>query len=342
MKNIFLESDNRFITGHCQPALVLDMALARGLDSHRLLRGTGLFAEDLQSGQSQLAPAQFLGLLANFQRHLSAPDYAFLLGQQMLPGHYGSASQMLYHARHTEEALQILCEFQALLWPLCCPRLLVTEESIYVYWLDDWGSAGQFPFLLQMAMAAVVGLCRWRSQQVLSWTFYFRQEEPRALEHHWLHLGEQLHFSSPLNAMMISRTDARRPWQESSYTQFSAAQVNARRELLQLPAKLSVNQAVFCYLLQNMQHSPDLESCARSFGMSAATLKRKLQKHGSGFQVQLDLARTCLALHLFKHQALTNEQVAARLGFGDVPNFRRAFKRWTGLSPAELRMRFMP
>jgi hypothetical protein len=33
------ESDCRFIPGHYQPATLIDLALSRGIDSHRLLRG---------------------------------------------------------------------------------------------------------------------------------------------------------------------------------------------------------------------------------------------------------------------------------------------------------------
>ena len=31
------------------------------------------------------------------------------------------------------------------------------------------------------------------------------------------------------------------------------------------------------------------------------------------------------------------EQVALEVGFSDAHNFRRAFKRWTGSAPSELR-----
>ena len=42
IKGSWYERDSRFIAAHHQPALLLDLALARDLDSHRLLRGSGL------------------------------------------------------------------------------------------------------------------------------------------------------------------------------------------------------------------------------------------------------------------------------------------------------------
>jgi len=38
---------------------------------------------------------------------------------------------------------------------------------------------------------------------------------------------------------------------------------------------------------------------------------------------------------------MNNEQVAAHLHFNDITNFRRAFKRWTGLTPSDSRQQFL-
>ena len=43
LKTTWYETDSRFIPGHYQPATLIDLALSRDIDSHRLLRGTGLF-----------------------------------------------------------------------------------------------------------------------------------------------------------------------------------------------------------------------------------------------------------------------------------------------------------
>jgi AraC-like DNA-binding protein len=47
--------------------------------------------------------------------------------------------------------------------------------------------------------------------------------------------------------------------------------------------------------------------------------------------------RSHAALHLFLTQQIDNEAVAQHLGFHDANNFRRSFKRWTGLTPSLIR-----
>ena len=59
------EADSRFIAGHYQPATLIDLALSRDIDSHRLLRGTGLFYDDIVAGHTRLSPQQCFALIAN-------------------------------------------------------------------------------------------------------------------------------------------------------------------------------------------------------------------------------------------------------------------------------------
>src|SRR3546814_3230731 len=64
------EWDTRFIAAHHQPAVLLDLALSRGIDSHALLRGSGLFYEDVASGRARVSPEQLLTLIGNTERLL--------------------------------------------------------------------------------------------------------------------------------------------------------------------------------------------------------------------------------------------------------------------------------
>ena len=108
VKTSWYENDSRFIPGHYQPATLIDLGLSRDIDSHRLLRGTGLFHEDILAGTARLSPQQFLGLIGNSRKLLDADDSSFLFGQRLLPGYYGAASHALGHAQNLHQALDIL------------------------------------------------------------------------------------------------------------------------------------------------------------------------------------------------------------------------------------------
>jgi AraC-like DNA-binding protein len=57
------------------------------------------------------------------------------------------------------------------------------------------------------------------------------------------------------------------------------------------------------------------------------------------FAVVLDDLRHARALHYLGIQRETVQRTASLLGFSDHAAFSRAFKRWTGTTPARLRKR---
>lgn len=73
------ERDTAFIAAHHQPAIMLDLAMSRNVNSHALLRGTQLFLDDMLTGRKLISPAQFLTLLNNGQQLLKADDTSFYL-----------------------------------------------------------------------------------------------------------------------------------------------------------------------------------------------------------------------------------------------------------------------
>lgn len=76
---------------------------------------------------------------------------------------------------------------------------------------------------------------------------------------------------------------------------------------------------------------------AREQNVSASTLQAKLAQRGTSFQALLDDTRHELALGYMGQSHLSITEIAFMLGFSDLSNFIRAFKRWTGKSPTEFR-----
>ena len=90
--------------------------------------------------------------------------------------------------------------------------------------------------------------------------------------------------------------------------------------------------------LHTVQHD-SRERVARRLGVSVRTLQRQLEREATSFRETRDHARRELALELLLDPSLATTVVAARLGFRDSRAFARAFRRWTGETPASYRAR---
>lgn len=330
------ECDSRFIAAHHLPAVLIDLARSRGIDTHHLLRGCELFYDDIVTGQARISPSQFLRLIANAQRLLDAPDTSFLFGQRLWPGHYGFGSHLLEQADHLLQALEDLSTYRALLSPLLTPVLHLDEHYLHLYWRDSCGAAGLLPFLLEASMTAVVALARRQCNERLPWRFQFTYAEPGYVEQYWVHLGDALSFGRPSTVMSLPREYLLCPWPNGGATGARVARQACTEQLQAWGWQCSLLDALHDHLSAHIRQPLSLERVATAFATSPATLKRKLGKHGTHFQEQLDLVRRDLALYLYQVKGCSNEEVAQRLGFNDITNFRRSFKRWTGRVPSEL------
>lgn len=90
-------------------------------------------------------------------------------------------------------------------------------------------------------------------------------------------------------------------------------------------------------LTNSEQHYLSIESVAELLHMSDRTLKRQLAAEGTSFSTLVDEVRYRHATSLLSRTDYSLEQIADELGYSDVANFSRAFKRWSGRSPSNWR-----
>jgi len=76
---------------------------------------------------------------------------------------------------------------------------------------------------------------------------------------------------------------------------------------------------------------------AERLAMSRQTLFRKLKAEGVTYEKVLDRLRHRLALAYLEDKKVSVNETAYLLGFSDPAAFSRAFKRWTGTSPRQMR-----
>jgi AraC-like DNA-binding protein len=82
---------------------------------------------------------------------------------------------------------------------------------------------------------------------------------------------------------------------------------------------------------------PTARQAAKALAMSERTLHRRLEQERTTFRKLLDQFRHEKAVALLASRRYSIAEVAFLLGYSELSAFYRAFRRWTGKSPAELR-----
>ncbi|WP_409523153.1 AraC family transcriptional regulator [Nitrincola sp. MINF-07-Sa-05] len=109
-------------------------------------------------------------------------------------------------------------------------------------------------------------------------------------------------------------------------------------DLITIPGRESSYEARIRSLLLHQSTEvllcPSLEVLAHHFNISSQTLRRRLRREGTSYPaikagIRQDLAIEKLLLH-----KLSIAEVSRQLGFSEPRAFSRAFRQWTGLTPA--------
>ena len=121
-----------------------------------------------------------------------------------------------------------------------------------------------------------------------------------------------------------------------------AAYVTRQAEALvaRLPAIAPTSHAVRRLLASELVGGEPVPArIARKLAMSERTLRRRLEAEGTSFADILVSVRREAAERALREARLGLGEIAFQLGFSEASAFSRAFKRWTGQSPAEFRSR---
>lgn len=79
------------------------------------------------------------------------------------------------------------------------------------------------------------------------------------------------------------------------------------------------------------------ERVAALFSMHSRTLHRHLHAFGTSFRELVDESRFEIARQMLEHSSLDVYRIADTLGYADASAFTRAFRRWSGTTPARWR-----
>ena len=332
----YFEIDTPFIPAHEWPLMLIDMALSRGVEEYKLLRHTGIFREDIPSKNLQLSPQQCFQLIHNIQKQHHHQELGFLLGHSLFSSMETTATRALNRATNLQAAIDILVDQQTQLMPLLQLRTCYEQEHLVIYWQDACGAETTLIFLVEMISTALSSLTRWHCDENIPWQFYVTHSKPAYIEQYEVHLHNKVQFSSHANAMSIARDYLYIPWKNNCAATPTDALPITHPNLQSMSFHRGFLSELYNYLHSNIHHNPSLDKTAAAFGMSSASLKRKLKKHHSHFQEQYDLVRKDLALYWLHQAGWNREQVAQALHFYDVANLRRAFKKWTGKLPVAI------
>lgn len=163
---------------------------------------------------------------------------------------------------------------------------------------------------------------------------------PHATEYRSMFPGE-LTFEQPRCGFSLHRRCLQLPILRTS-AELQSFLANCPAVILHRPHRDNRLHTRLQGLLQryDFEHMPSLETLSEQLLLAPRTLRRRLRDEGTSLRQIKEGLRRDFAQKLLANEHLSVQDIAIQTGFTEAASFCRAFKRWTGYSPAHWRQVF--
>lgn len=323
-------------------ALIVQRAGVLGVAPQALLAGTGFDAAWLADAEARMPLAVEEALWARAVLLTGRPDFGLFAAGLIRQGEFDVLDYAVRTAPDLHTALQRLARYNRLLHDLA--GFVITphgDATCIEHRFERVGAracAQAAEFTLTSLVVVASQLC---GEPVRALDVEFSHAALGPVEAYRACFGVTPRFDTAANRLRLPSALLTRPVRHadpglSRIVTAHAEQLLAARP----PAADDLVDAVRRQLAEGMAHGgASLEGAARQLNLSARSLQRRLGEHGTRFADLLDEVRRELALRYVAQPRLALGEVAYLLGFAEPSSFHRAFKRWTGMTPAAARQR---
>lgn len=319
--------------------LLTQFGLDQGLALDACLAGTGLDLAVLADPGAEIDAAQELLLIGNLVSALGhIPGIGVKAGLRYQINTYGIWGFAMLSSATFRAAAHLGLRYLDLTYAFHGMRLEERDDEAH-FILDPRNVPEALRgFILERDLAGVLSIQRdLTSIPVPLNAVHLMLPEPGDASLYTELLGIRPHFNATENRLVFDRRllDRALPGANPQVMQRCEQQCQALLDKRRVRAGLSGR--LRDRLLAHPGRLPDMEQLASELHMTTRTLRRRLLEENSSFRQLLEEVRQALAEELLATGGLTLEEIAERLGYGEVSNFIHAFKRWKGVTPRQYR-----
>lgn len=151
--------------------------------------------------------------------------------------------------------------------------------------------------------------------------------------------GQHIDFAQKTYQLVFNEAEFTQNNLTGNHELYSMFENRAQSVLQDIGGRDTFSHAVAKELYKSLdQGKTSLDNIAKLLCKSPRTVQRLLKEEGTNFQQVLDQVREKLAKYYLKTRKLNTNEITYLLGFSESSAFRKAFKKWTQMSPENYRI----
>lgn len=326
-------------TTPAQYALILiDMVEESGGERARLLKGTSLSDQGIANLGARVEDSDFARLASNALAYTGDPGLGLQLGLRLNLSAHAVVGQAFMTCRDLSQVLELFLRYQHILSSTLDVDIEDDGELCRLTTPDAPTMDVSPTFSHELLYAAILNTLRGLlNHPVLPMKVELPYPAPPHQARYREVFGEDVHFNCPRGAISFPSALLHAPLPSSNTVLRTLYEQECARLLADLEEDGSVAEQTLRLLRKLEGQYPQMPQIAQMLNMSPRTYRRRLQLEKESFQELLDSVRAEHATQYLRSTKLPMTTIAYLIGFNDASNFRRAYAKWTGRAPGEVR-----
>jgi len=294
---------------------------ALGIERGGLLSAARLSPGAIERGDGRVATASMVTLWADLARCTGDPDLGLNLAEsEATSSAFGVVGFRAMTSGTLGEALACFVRYSGVINEHAEARVAEAADALTFEQALPVSPDSTGRLMADRTLASCLLLARrWTGELLRPRRIRLRHGRPRDTSGYERLFDCAVDFDQPTDAIVFDRATATLPLRTAQ------ADVAGFLETLASTARADLPQ------------DDAGRAVARKLGVSARTLQRRLLSEGLSYHGIVDQVRRELAVGLVTSTTLPLAIIGERVGYAEDRAFRRAFRRWTGASPAALR-----
>lgn len=318
------------------------LAMRRGLDADQLLKKANIPREDIDVPGKRIAAAKLSDLIIAIFDELQ--DESMSLSASPVPrGSFYMMGKLTIHEPTLEKALLQLKRFFGMVTKSYTIDLHSEDSTSYLMFELQNPELDEEHLFAEMNLMMFHRYSSWLiAENIPMGEVYFNYPPPgRVKEYAFLFPGKHVFNAASMGFSFPRRFLAHEIVQDLDT--LKSFMRGCPMELFTQPkTDFSVTTEVYNLLKkQPGGQSFTLDEAADCLFLTKRTLIRRLKEEGSSFQEIKDLVRRDKAIYYLTSRNSSIGEIAGKIGYSDPSVFSRAFRTWTGVSPARYRADYL-
>lgn len=326
----------------CIPTYMFNVLLkvlgGMSIDLASVTEGSHLSTEDLEREETRVSFQQALLLIGNALRLSPDPGLGLSVAKQINITDWGMFGYAVASCGSMSEALRIGLRYSGAATRLTENSVHITDTTIALQSDTLYPVGDLLPFFIEEDFGGIINiLYRTLGQSFRPQEVQLSYVAPSYAERYKQHFQCPVRFGCPANQIVWDVSVSNNPLPAHNPAAAKLAIKMCEELIREQASDHDLVEQVRCRLLQTPGEFASIGVIAEELGMSESTLRRSLKALGASYQSVLDGVREKMAIQYLMTSNLLLEDIAYLVGFSDVSNFRKAFKKWTGRPPLSYR-----